>query len=82
MRSSKGSRVKNTTPLFGVFVNCSGFRPGERDLVGHAVHALRDRRHLLQRRHRCARARRPPAVFTPGDQIQLVLHRDEAGRHA
>jgi hypothetical protein len=28
VRSLNGFRVKNTTPLFGVLVNCSGFRPG------------------------------------------------------
>jgi hypothetical protein len=28
-RSLNGSRVKNTTPLFGVLVNCSGFSPGK-----------------------------------------------------
>ena len=28
LRSLNGLSGKNTTPLFGVLVNCSGFRPG------------------------------------------------------
>ena len=69
-RSENGARVKNTTPLLGVLVNCSGFSPGNATSfwmpsISLAIAAMR----FITASVRSIEA--PSGIFTPAIRYSL-----------
>ncbi len=80
LRSLNGLSGKNATPVLGVLVNCSAFRPG--NAIECATPSVLMAMSLTFFSS-CVGARDRGAFrqLHAGDQVQLVLDRDEAGRH-